>query len=239
MGRSIVGGLHRAARRAVVAVVAGASLTAGVVAAVPAVAAPVSHRAVPDVELDLGALGKYAALKHCATRTFASDPDSVKVLYGMRQVSGTGTSSRVFVLRNGAGKVLLCDMFGRDRPAVLPLPSTSTSRPAVFFTPGQRRWSCDGTALRSFRMTSWLKVQDPVRSARVRYSVNGVPGPWFSAARQGRFIHLQSWLGPALSTDVLKVELQLLDRTGAPVTVAGIPSGARRLDGCSTGVLIG
>ena len=157
----------------------------------------------------------------------------------MRQLTTLTGSSRSFVLRNGSGKVLLCDQFGRDRPSVLPLPSTTTSRPAVLFSNGQRRWSCDGTTLRKFRMTSWLKVQDPVRTARVRYSVNGVPGPWFSAARQGRFIHLQSWLVSVPGTDSIKVELQLLDRAGSPVTVPGIPSGARRLDGCGTSVLIG
>lgn len=236
MGR-IVEQLARIARRTVVAAVVGASVTA--VVSAPTSAATVSHRAVTDIDLDLGAIGKFVALKYCATKAFAADPDSVRVLYGQRQLRGLDASSRVFVLRNGDGKVLLCDMFGRDRPSTLPLPTTSADRPAVFFTAGQRRWTCDGDVLRSFRMTSWLKVQDPIRSARVRYTVNGVPGPWFTSARQGRFIHLQSWLGAALPTDVLKAELQLLDAAGDPVSVPGIPSGARKIDGCSGNVVIG
>jgi hypothetical protein len=238
VGRSIVGRARSAARRVVVGVVVGAGLASGATVTV-ASAAPVQERAVADVALDVADLGKFAALKYCATKSFAADPDSVRVLYGVRQLTGLTTSSRTFVLRNGAGKVLLCDLFGRDRPSILPLPTTSAERPAVHFSNGQRRWSCDGTTLRSFRMTSWLKVQDPVRSARIRYTTNGVPGPWFTAARQGRFIHLQSWLGSALATDVLKVELQLLDRFGAPVTVQGIPSGPRKLEGCGTNVMIG
>ena len=229
MGR-IVEQLARVARRTVVAAVVGASVTA--VGSAPAPAATGSHRAVTDIALDRGAIGKFAALKYCATKTFAADPDSVRVLYGQRQLRGLDVSSRVFVLRNGDGKVLLCDMFGRDRPSALPLPTTTTDRPAVFFTAGQRRWSCDGDVLESFRMTTWLKVQDPIKSARVRYT-------WFSSARQGRFIHLQSWLGAAQPTDVLKAELQLLDAAGEPVSVPGIPSGARKLDGCSTNVVIG
>ncbi len=229
--------LARRARRTVVAAVLGAGLVAGVSGV--AGAATVSHRAVADVALDVAPLGRLAALRTCATSTFAADPDSVRVLYGQRQLRGADATSPVFVLRNGDGQVLLCDMFGRDRPATLPLPTTTAERPAVFLTAGQRRWSCDGTTLRSFRMTTWLKVQDPVRTARVRYTVDGVPGPWFTAARQGRFVHLQSRLGGALPTDVLTAELQLLDVAGDPVPVRGIPSGARPLEGCGTSVVIG
>ncbi len=242
VGRTTIKGLGHLARRAVVGVVAASAVTAGVAAPGTvgvAQAAPVTHRMLDDISLDVAPLTKLAALEHCATRSFAAHPDSVRVLYGVRQLTALG-SSRTFVLRNGAGKVLLCDRFGRDRPAVLPLPTTSTSRPAVFLTTGQRRWSCEGTTLRSFRMTSWLRVQAPVRSARVRYTLDGVPGPWFTAARHGRFIHLQSWVGSAAAgTDVLRVEMQVLDRTGSPVGVRGIPSGPRRLDGCTTNVVIG
>jgi hypothetical protein len=220
----------------------GAALTTGLTSGLAAggASAATAHRAgVTDVVLDVAGLSKFAALKYCATKSFAADPDSVRVLYGVRQLKTLTTTSRTFVLRNGSGKVLLCDLFGRDRPASLPLPTTTASKPAVFFTTGQRRWSCDGTTLRSFRMTNWLKVQDPVRSARVRYSVNGTPGRWFTAGRDGRFIHLQSWLGPTAGTDALKVELQLLDGSGSPVTVPGIPSGARKLDGCRGNVIVG
>jgi hypothetical protein len=221
-----------------VVTVVGAAVAGGVAAPGLATASTTSDRAVTDIALDVADLGKVVALKYCATKTFAANPDSVRVLYGVRQLTPT-SASRTFVLRNGAGKVMMCDLFGRDRPAVLPLPSTTASRPAVFFTNGQRRWSCDGTVMKSFRMTNWLKVQDPVKSARVRYSVGAVEGPWFTAARQGRFIHLQSWLFNTLPTDTLKVELQLLDRAGNPVTVPGMPTGKKPLDGCDSSVIIG
>lgn len=239
MGITIRQHLRHLASRLVVGTVVGACVTAGVAAPSLASSAPRHQRAVTDVVLDVANLGKFAALKYCATKTFAADPDSVRVLYGVRQLSSLTASSRTFVLRNGAGQVMLCDLFGKDRPAILPPPTTSSTRPAVFFTNGQRRWSCDGTTLKSFKMTNWLKVQDPVRTARVRYTVNGVSGPWFTAARQGRFIHLQSWMGPTVANDVLKVEMQLLDGSGNPVTVQGVPSGPRKLDGCGSSVVIG
>ncbi len=230
MGRSIVEGL----RRLVAAAVVAATATTGLATPQPADATTPA-----DVALDVAALGRSAALRHCATRSFAADPDSVRVLYGHRQRSSPTATSRTFVLRNRTGQVLLCDLTGRDRPSVLPLPRTSPSRPAVLVAAGQRRWSCDGTRLASFRMTSWLMVQDPVRSARVRYSVDGEPGPWFTAARHGRFLHLQSWTADVAATSVLRVETQLLGRDGHRVTVAGLPSGAHRLDGCGTDTLIG
>ena len=239
MARTVITDVRRLARRALVGTVAAAALTAGVAAPSLATAASTSAPTVADVNLDVANLGKFAALKYCATKTFAADPDTVRVLYGVRQLSSLTASSRTFVLRNGAGQVMLCDLFGKDRPAILPPPTTSSTRPAVFFTNGQRRWSCDGTTLKSFKMTNWLRVQDPVRTARVRYTVNGVSGPWFTAARQGRFIHLQSWMGPTVANDVLKVEMQLLDGSGNPVTVQGVPSGPRKLDGCGSSVVIG
>lgn len=219
-----------------VAALAGVTLTGATAAA--ATTSPVAAPVV-DVALDQGDLGKFLALRHCATSAFAADPDAVRVLYGRRQLQSPTAASRVFVLRNGDGKVLLCDMFGRDRPAILPLPTTSAERPAVFFTNGQRRWSCDGATLRSFRMTTWLKVERPVASARVRYVRDGVAGPWFTSARQSRFVHLQSWLRDAAATEQLQVELQVLDGAGDPIAVRGLPRGPRPLDGCGGGTLIG
>ena len=101
--------------------------------------------------------------------------------------------------------------------------------PGTLFEHLPDSWACDGTTLESFRKTSWIKVQDPVRKARVRYTVDGVPGPWFTAARHGRFIHLQSWAGPGAAATG---QLQLLDRNGSPVHVRGV-SGPVHVGGCS------
>ena len=196
---------------------------------------------IGDITLDLGALDRAAALTSCATPGFvAGDPGGVQVLYGEQQRSATDPTGS-FILRNSAGTVMFCDMFGEDRPAVLPLPTSSATQPAVRLTNSRRDWSCagpDGAQVARVRTNHWLVVQDAVRSARTRFWVGGVPGPWFGAARQGDYIHLQSWLASAPATGSLKLETQVLDSSGEAVEVAGVPSGPRNLL-VSCGVEIG
>ncbi len=138
------------------------------------------------------------------------------------------------MLRNHAGRTLFCDMLGRQHPSVRPFPTTSASRPAVHYTNSVEEWclvaqGCISTVL--FRTNAWLKVQDPVRSARMRYFVDGVAGPWFVSQRQGRFVHLQSWLlDTAVPAGVpLKIQTQVLNGSGAVLDVAGMTSHPRRL----------
>lgn len=194
-----------------------------------------------DITLDLGALDKTAALASCATTAFiAGNPGAVEVLYGQRQVTATDPTGS-FVLRNAAGKVMFCDMFGEERPAVLPLPTASASAPAVTLTNSRRDWSCagpDGAQVARVRTNLWLAVHDGVQSARTRFWVQGVPGPWYGSARQGDYIHLQSWLSSVPATGALKLETEVLDGSGEAIDVAGIPSGPRSLM-VSCGVEIG
>ena len=185
-----------------------------------------------DVALDLGALGLEEALASCATSEFiGGDPGSVELLYGQQQLTPT-TPTGSFVLRNGDGKVMFCDMFEDDYPAVLPLPTTSATRPAVMLTNTRRDVSCAETAgveLARVRTNLWLAVTDQVESARTRFWVDGMPGPWFGAARQGGYLHLQSWLLETPATGTLELETEVLDGSGDPVAVPGMPSGPRSL----------
>ena len=125
-----------------------------------------------DVTLDLGALNLEEALASCATTAFVDgDPGSVELLYGQQQLTPT-TPTGSFVLRNGDGKVMFCDMFGEDCPAVLPLPTTSATRPAVMLTNNRRHVTCAkaaGVELAQVRTNLWLAVTDQVESARTRF----------------------------------------------------------------------
>jgi hypothetical protein len=189
-----------------------------------------SGRAQPtDVVLDLGALGKPAALRTCATRSFvAGKPGSLRVRYGMKQRTPQSAKGS-FVLRNHAGQFMFCDMFGRDYPAVLPMPGTNPRRPAVYVTNSRRDWRCSADSLTRFRTNAWFKVQDPVRSARMRYWVDGVAGPWFVSQRQGRYLHRQSWLFTPPEGAGLQIQTQVRNEAGQVMQVRGIPSGPRRL----------
>ena len=183
-----------------------------------------------DIALDLGALGLEEALTSCATTDFVDDdPGSVELLYGQQQLTPTSPAGS-FVLRNGAGKVMFCDMFGDDYPAVLPLPTTSATRPAVMLTNNRRQITCSKAAeIAQIRTNLWLAVTDQVESARTRFWVDGVAGPWFGAAQQGGYLHLQSWLLEAPASSALELETQVLDGSGDPVAVPGMPSGPRSL----------
>ena len=185
-----------------------------------------------DIALDLGALDLEEALASCATTDFVDgDPGSVELLYGQQQLTPT-TPTGSFVLRNGDGKVMFCDMFGDDYPAVLPLPTTGATRPAVMLTNNRRQITCAkaaGVEIAQIRTNLWLAVTDQVESARTRFWVDGVPGPWFGAARQGDYVHLQSWLLETPASSALKLETQVLDGSGGAVAVPGMPSGPRSL----------
>ena len=185
-----------------------------------------------DITLDLGALDLEDALASCATTAFVGgDPGSVELLYGEQQATPTDPTG-TFILRNGDGKVMFCDMFGQERPAVLPLPTTSEAEPAVMLTSSRRDVTClkaAGVDLARVRTNLWLSLTDQVESARTRFWVDGVPGPWHGSARQGDHLHLQSWLLQAPATGTLKLETEVLDGSGEPVPVPGMPAGPRSL----------
>ena len=207
-------------RRRVVTALTAVLAAAGALA-VPATAAPVS--------LDLGALGKAVALTTCATDAFVDGrPGAVRVSYGMNQVTPSVPVGS-FILRNHKGGTLFCDMLGRDRPSQRPFPTTSAIRPAVHYTNPVQNWNWKPGIL--VGTSSWLRVQDPVQSARTRFFVDGVAGPWFVSQRQGRFIHLQSWL---LTTEVpdsvpLKIQTQVRNGAGQVMTVPGLSNQPRTL----------
>ena len=209
-------------RRLLVGGLAALAVAGGAVA-VPAGAAPA------PLQLDLGALGRLAALATCATDDFVDGrPGAVRVSYGMKQLTPS-TPTGSFILRNHKGGTLFCDMLGRDRPSQRPFPTTSASRPAVHYTNPVQNWSWKPGIL--VGTNSWLRVQDPVQSARTRFFVDGVAGPWFVSKRQGRFVHLQSWLLAAEVPDSapLKVQTQVRNGAGQVMTVPGLSNQPRTL----------
>jgi hypothetical protein len=217
-------------RRWALAVLTSVALVTGLVAA--PVTAGAAGRAAP-VQLDLGSLGKAAALNQCATKRFVDGkPRKLRVLYGMKQRTPSGSRGS-FVLRNHAGKVMFCDMFGRDRPSRLPLPRPTAQRVAVHATNPDQRAICDEAGVRTgMRYAEFLRVKDPVRSARTRFWVDGVAQPWFTSKRQRGFVHLQSWQR-GLDGAKVQVQTQLRNRAGTVLSVPGMSSKPRTIpQGC-------
>ncbi len=186
------------------------------------------------VDLDLGPVST-SDVAGCLTKGFAADPAEVTVAYGVEQRTVTGTVP-VLILRNRAGQVRLCDQSGRDSPATSPAPTATERRPVAFYSTGRRDWSCtSGDRLRRFTLTEWLSTAPSVDTVRVRFLVDGTPGPWFRTRAVGGFAHLAAWLdGPLSRGTRITLQHQVLDAAGGPVAQRALPS-VQRLDGCSGG----
>jgi hypothetical protein len=193
-------------------------------------------QADPTVDIDLGDTTP-ADVTACLTPDFATSADQVEVRYGEQQSTSSGRTP-VLVLRNQAGELRLCDVFGGDSPAEAPLPAADRSNPVVFLSNGHSAWSCQGTdkVLKKFQMTLWLSVAPQVRTVQQRFWVNGVPGPWFSTTAKGGYAHLQSWLeGPEPAGTRFAVEYRVRDASGDAVPQSALPTGRKPLPGCSSG----
>jgi hypothetical protein len=202
--------------------------------AAPAPAAQGSN-ADPLVEIDEGATTR-ADVASCLTPGFATSAAQVDVLYGEVQATASGTAP-VLVLRNPAGDLRLCDALGGDAPATAPVPAASHADPLVFVSTGRSAWSCrTDEVLQGVRMTAWLAVSPAVATVQQRFSVDGVPGPWFTTAAQGGYAHLQSWLeGPEPAGSTYAVEYRVLDASGADVPQKALPTHPEPLPGCTDG----
>lgn len=197
----------------------------------------VAPAGTPDEMLDLRPLTAEDTdeIAECLIPDFASSPADVTVRYGVEQATATG-SSPVLVLENADGGLLLCDMEGSDRPAVLPVPSVSAEAPVVFLSNGRTTWDCDGTTLEGLRTTTWLAVSDEVATVRARTWVDGAAGPWFTTAARDGVSHLQTWLtGPRPADTTLRTETQVLDADGMPVDQDAVPTGPQDLAACTNG----
>lgn len=187
-------------------------------------------------ELDLGATSP-DDVTTCLTPEFATDVDTVDVLYGVRQ-HRLGGSSAVLVLRNADGDVRLCDQFGGDAPSQAPQPTTSSSDPVEFLSSGRASWTCEGSTqvLEKFEQSTWLVVSPDVATVQQRYWVGGVAGPWFETKAQGGYAHLQTWLeGPEPATTTYAQQFRVLDADGDVVDQDALPTVHSEMSGCSEG----
>lgn len=187
-------------------------------------------------DLDLGATTA-DDVTACLTPAFATDADTVDVLYGVRQ-HRLGGSSSVLVLRNAAGDARLCDQFGGDSPSLAPLPTASSSRPVAFLSAGRSSWTCAGTTrvLQKFEQSTWLVVAPPVATVQQRFWVDDVAGPWFESQAEGGYAHLQTWLeGPEPAAATYAQQFRILDADGNEVTQDALPTKPTPLTGCSKG----
>ena len=206
--------------------------------ATPAASAPATNASADPsrTDLDLGATNA-DDVTACLTPGFATDVDSVDVLYGVRQ-QRLGGSSSVLVLRNADGDVRLCDQFGGDAPSEAPQPTATASRPVAFLSTGRSSWTCAGTTrvLQKFEQSTWLVVAPEVATVQQRYVVGGVAGPWFETAAAGGYAHLQTWLeGPEPAGTTYTQEFRVLDADGNEVAQDALPTDPAELAGCPEG----
>jgi hypothetical protein len=243
-GRSV------AARRRVVVVVTALAVAALVVGlSVVRLLAPDSAHRTPaaqladgpttggaaSIQLDVGSPGS-GAVADCLGRGFATDPADVTVLYGVQQRTVSGEVP-VLVLRNAAGELRLCDGFGPDSPAQVPVPTATAQRPVAFLSNGRRDWDCapGSRDLRGFTITEWLSVAPQVDTVQLRFVVDGVAGPWFVTAAHDGVVHLTGWLhGPQPPSARVLVQHRILDAAGDPVAQRALPA-SQRLSGCAGG----
>ncbi len=174
----------------------------------------------------------------CLTPGFATDVDSVDVLYGVRQ-QRLGGSSSVLVLRNADGDVRLCDQFGGDAPSQAPQPTATSSRPVAFLSTGRssldlRRHHAGAAEVRAVHLAR--RRPPSVATVQQRYCVGGVAGPWFETAAAGGYAHLQTWLeGPEPAGTTYAQEFRVLDADGNEVAQDALPTDPAELAGCPEG----
>ena len=204
----------------------------GVAAAPPMI--PTQDPSLTDLDVGTTSTDDVAA---CLTPGFATDVDSVDVLYGVRQ-HRLGGSSSVLVLRNAAGDVRLCDQFGGDSPSQAPQPTATSARPVAFLSNGRSSWTCAGTTrvLQKLEQSTWLVVSPDVATVQQRYWVGGVPGPWFETRAQRGYAHLQTWVeGPEPAGTTYAQEFRVLDADGNEIAQDALPTAQSKLPGCSEG----
>lgn len=190
--------------------------------------------AAPASSTATGPSADPADVAACLVPDFATDPAEVTVVYSQLQQAPRGTTP-VMVLRNAAGEIRLCDLFGGDNPAVAPPGRATTAEPVAFYASGRRDWDCAGRALHRFTLSEWLSVADPVRTVRLRFVVDGAARPWFSTSAVDGLAHLQAWLdGPVDPHTHVLLQQQALDAGGTRIAQSALPA-SQRLPGCQGG----
>jgi hypothetical protein len=172
-----------------------------------------------------------------ATATALCGPDGfgdARVLYAQRQVSPIGPAPAILI-ENERGDWWACDRYGGSAPATFPVPLATAHDPAVPFTTGWRSWDCAGTVLHRLQIGEWFSTAPEVATLRLRFIVEGAPGPWFSTTASDGIAHLQAWLEgdlPAGTSIVLEHEFS--DAAGRTVGAEASQS-VEELPDCSDG----
>ena len=172
-----------------------------------------------------------ADIAACLSRPFALSVDDVTVLYSTVQQVEDGTSP-VMVLRNESGELRLCDSFGGDAPSVAPIEYADAKHPVQYLSNGRMAWRCDGTKLTAFRVTHWYSVDDVVDRAELRFIIDGVEGPWFSAQPENGFVHVHGWLSEQQDGAKVQVQSRLLDAQGGTVAQSKVPTTPQPVNDC-------
>jgi hypothetical protein len=173
-------------------------------------------------------------VRQCIDATFASSADSVDTLYAVQQLSQAGKTP-VLVLRNDAGELRLCDSFGGDAPSVAPVQLAGARRAVRLLSNGRQAFDCDGTRLSGLAVSHWLSVNDSVDRAEIRFLIDGVNSPWFSAKAKGGFVHVHGWIDEQSAGAQVSVQTRVLDAAGAAVPQKALPTEPQPVTSCTGG----
>ncbi len=235
----------RAALRRLGLVAASALTATGVMLGTAAVvqgAVQANERNAPaagnkQINIDLGPAGD-EAVAACLGDGFAESPDQVTVLYGVQQLTRTGSGPSL-LLQNEAGDYRMCDMFGATAPSGQPVKLATDKKPVSYLTNNIQSWNCDGTVLQDFEMSQWLSVSSKVDRVQLRFSVQGKAQPWFTTKASDGVVHMQAWLdGPIGKTHKISMQQRVLDSSGKVVKQSAIPTGQQKLANCKTGSVV-
>jgi hypothetical protein len=186
------------------------------------------------VDIDLSPDVTTAELDACLTNTFGKDAAGVSVLYAEVQKTESGQAS-VLVLRNKAGELRLCDSFGADSPAVLPVKYADAGHAVRLLTNGRQAWECDGTRLAGFTVSDWLSVGTVVDTVAVRFLVNGASSPWYTTKAQHGFVHVHGWLAGQNVGAKVTMQTRIDDKAGHAVHQDALPTHPTPITGCAGG----
>lgn len=155
-------------------------------------------------------------------------------LYSSVQQTATGATA-VVIRRGEDGELRLCDSSGQDSPSVAAVELADAADPVRLLSNGRQSWECEGDRLTSFQISHWLSVAAPVDRVQLRFLVDRVAGPWFSARAIDGFVHAHAWLGEQGSGAVVQVQTRVLDAGGATVAQDALPAGPQPVTGCQGG----
>lgn len=158
----------------------------------------------------------------------------VTIAYQQLQQTVAGTAPAV-LLRTGDGELILCDSYGIDRPASVPVELADQANPVRLLNNGRQSWDCDGDALRELTVSYWLSLGPQATSAQMRIVVDDEPGPWFTTSSVDGFAHLHGWTADHSQKPVVRIDFRVRDTAGELIRQETLPETGQPMTACTAG----